>query len=1466
MKNILLCLLVGLSMLCSKLNSQNSQLEDQILDALSTLDQSQVPSGLLYERIPEYYAFSYFRGKYIADSTSVYNARYSMMTAMMGSMSIQPNPLLPTLDSMVKEIKYWAQSDSLILGLLYYKYDRLRPDAIKNQWIEYHDEHFYDVKGRSGSPYQSDSIFIASLYDNKRDKLDFSLVLPSILVRNNLPYESIELDADDGLGYRTILFDQVLQLSYSDYGIKKIKIKLILVTGEVLLSQTLLKLVPKKSGLTYNINADDSITLSGVNLYWWYNKNCGDHKIRKPLILIEGFDPLNTLSQKVVFKKYGGEDFGLLNGIYGDLDKIKLSEYLHDDDYDVFYIDYKEGHIAIQHNAYYVTQAIQWINERKHKDGSFEKNIVIGASMGGVVGYYALKSMENQRKDHEAEFFLSVDSPLKGANIPIGMQAFIQELGDYKLAGFKLKDLNEESGLHKGVFALNSPAAKQLLYYHYDSPAWSDCGGIDGDCTETFANNLSSVHNTFYSELEALGTLNIKHYSISNGSILRKEQQFGIGEKLADAYITTDELLDEILPLGFIWDASEYLFIKGLRTGFFSKHIVHSLNTSGKHRVYYGGFGQVILNIPIVKIIERHVKDALPYDSAPGGMRIFEKGLTWNFESFCFIPTISSLKLSTTDPYYTDVNGLDDVEKTIASGITSLDFYSGSLERKPFFDKGTLFWNEDHVSLNKRLAEFLRLLVGYKTIHVDNPLDARTFNFGDQDVTIDDLTNNRKTRIRNVINYDLDITNSGKLIANKYDKIGYTDDSNNPLNKHNWNYDLNIIQDCIDTTVVLVKSNGELIVGDKIEGNNTANLNVMDSARLIASSNGKITIDEDSRLNVYSGGIVTIVAGGKILAGYNAKIIVKEGGVLHIKAGGILELIDNGQLIVEPWGTIIIDKDAILRMKDGDQTTDGRCNVTISGLGKMIYNGAWVHDGNGYVQFNSENELIQNETFSVTGIAKGIRTIRLAHSAVLKINDKGIILGKGKVDYEPHSSISIGDDGLVNTNMMVFNGTVNFVPSYSDLTIALSGNKSGTITVNRSDFRLLYKGIQGDFNFAKMTTGNLLLTNSTFNEVERPLTIIAAYKARLDSVFIDKSNYSSFAGTNRVDNNKVMVSNSGTGFNINQVKYFVLTNSAFSKNQVGIKGNSSNCFVYKSSFTNNELGISIPFGSDLSGLVECGCSSFIDNGISIHGEDVLLSISPLSVNASGLFPVGNNNFVSSNLSNMHFYIYLNTRNYNLVSAEYNYWGGGLPPSDSYFLSTNGVTSDIPLISYPYYNTFRVDCPRIIQGIGGNGTCGYNGGPFNLPFNDIRDQAMQSFQTDQSEITETLMQDISSSQNDNYAAASSDCKFTYDYARIFTQVALNPTRLPILSDADDYTLPNKNIHVSPNPIHDFMNITLPRGEYTMSLFNGFGKLIFKKQLNGNSIIDTKSLIAGLYYYTITNAHSKIIYSSKVEKLK
>ena len=83
MKRLFYCLLlIGLGSFWVQLSSQSLQLEDKVLNALSTLDQTQVPSGLLYERVPSYYLMEYFRGNYLSDTTSVLINRISVFYGM----------------------------------------------------------------------------------------------------------------------------------------------------------------------------------------------------------------------------------------------------------------------------------------------------------------------------------------------------------------------------------------------------------------------------------------------------------------------------------------------------------------------------------------------------------------------------------------------------------------------------------------------------------------------------------------------------------------------------------------------------------------------------------------------------------------------------------------------------------------------------------------------------------------------------------------------------------------------------------------------------------------------------------------------------------------------------------------------------------------------------------------------------------------------------------------------------------------------------------------------------------------------------------------------------------------------------------------------------------------------------------------------------------------------------------------
>ncbi|MCC6815510.1 MAG: T9SS type A sorting domain-containing protein [Saprospiraceae bacterium] len=1455
MKKLLTCLLVGLCFYCTSIYSQSEQLEDKVLTALSTLNQAQCPSGRLYERVPEYYPLAYWRGNYLSDSTAFLISRFSAIHGMLHKMEVSQNSSLPTMNQVILDAQEMKYSDTLRLGILLNHYDRFRADAITSNLITYQNDHFYDVAGRTESPYQSDTVFAFSTFHHLKHQLTQKFLLPTKYLNSSIPYSSFEIDFDDGVGYRTINVNELSTITYPDYDTYKIKCRMIDESGRVYVAQSILELTPTTGGVNYNVDADDSVSLQGVRVFWWYNKNCDDKKIRKPLILVEGFNPLNQNGPSLVFDKYAG-DAGLLDRTYDDPNDKLLSEYLHDDDYDVFYIDYKSGGIDISENSLYVHKAIQWINDRKHKDGSYEKNVVIGASMGGVVGRYALKIFENSGRDHETEFFLSVDSPLKGANIPIGMQVFVQELGEYKLAGVELKDFGspdvfaeDGNGLRKGWYNLNSPAAKQMLYLHYDSPSWSDCGFLDGDCKEVNADDLGAVHDDFYAEFESLGPLNIPHYGISNGSILRKEQQFSAGASLADAFLTTDELLDQAGFNDFWSDATELLVAAITASGFFSEHKINALNGDGRHRVYYGGFGTVVLGIPFIKITKRFVIDSKPFDNAPGGMRIFEKGLKWNFESFCFIPTISSLMLNTTDPMYAGISTLVNVEQTVNNGTTQLSYYSGSVEEKPFFGNGTLFWNEDHVSLNKRLAEYLRNVSDYSTITVANPLTNSTFNFGTRIPTLEDIKLNRKPRIRNVINYDLDIISDGNLWVNKLNRIGYINNPNNPMNQYSKSYDLNIIQDCIDTTLITVKDGGTILVGDEAN-NRKGTLQLNDSTRLVVKNFGLVKVESKSILNINSGAILTVTKDGKLQAGFDSKIVVRSGGVLRIDGKGILYLTDNAEVIVELGGKIIVENGAILRLQDGDLDNNGKCRILIKENGIFRYEGPWKHEGNGHIQFDQQSVFSVDPSKDVvmTGYKKNLTFLRLNVNNKLDIACQLLNINRGTIDYEPRTQIKLF--GGLNLDSMVCQGTKNYIPQYVESLGFYMEGYNNTYNLFLADFRNMLGGITGTGAFKMMNTLTQI-KRTTFNTVYYPFQLIDCKEVKVDSVFAIVGSSSKVINSELVSMNRFNVNNFHVGIEVynnffGRKSYAVFRKSNFTNCEYGIYGTQqANVFAYESSFINNtEMGIYM-LGDANYGVVEAGCCTFINNNICIGGTDPLLSISPLAT-GSGYGAPGNNKFLLVNTMNNYFDIYYAQRDIQVVNAEYNYWGGEAPnPNNWYIIKGSDL---VPVIYTPYHTLAYHTCPT--QGSNGfNNLCPTTVRVDGATFTNVRINANSDFHDGNIEGAEVKMNLISDQQGNDYYTSTGACRFHFDYARAFTGVPLSGGQ-PIVTSTSTQEV--QKIFIQPNPVNDQFTIRSEESIKSVKIYNSLGI-----EIHQSNALDTKN-------YNLNTSQWQIgVYTARVE---
>lgn len=82
--------------------------------------------------------------------------------------------------------------------------------------------------------------------------------------------------------------------------------------------------------------------------------------------------------------------------------------------------------------------------------------------MGGLVARWALRTMENRGLAHESHTYVSFDSPQKGANVPMGIQALV----------FLASRANILKGTELWV-GLNSPAARQLLLRHFSDEALS---------------------------------------------------------------------------------------------------------------------------------------------------------------------------------------------------------------------------------------------------------------------------------------------------------------------------------------------------------------------------------------------------------------------------------------------------------------------------------------------------------------------------------------------------------------------------------------------------------------------------------------------------------------------------------------------------------------------------------------------------------------------------------------------------------------------------------------------------------------------------------------------------------------------------------------------------------------------------------------------------------------------------------
>ncbi len=350
-------------------------------------------------------------------------------------------------------------------------YNSIRRDAFQNKWLNLDNStkrpQINDTKlGLQNNPYATNIGFAIAptQEESKTGSATFNFNKDLYFTNTDLDIIKIVADFDDGSGAGGYGLGDIKDITWTTNGIKNLKFIIYFSDGSETKASTNFKVtIPEGSNARYTITQDfvQYITYSPIlgaqsngNLYIKYatNNTSSPRRIKKPLIVLGGYDPSNTYFYRNFIADIGGV-FSQFNYNLSDIGN-----------YDLVFVDYNHGGASILTNALLFRQVLVWVNSQKALAGSTEQNVVLGISMGGLVARYGLADMvKNTNIPTETRLLITHDSPHRGANIPAAMQYLGRKaINDNLLRQY----VAPVQGL--ADFA-NSPAANEMLNYYTSS-------------------------------------------------------------------------------------------------------------------------------------------------------------------------------------------------------------------------------------------------------------------------------------------------------------------------------------------------------------------------------------------------------------------------------------------------------------------------------------------------------------------------------------------------------------------------------------------------------------------------------------------------------------------------------------------------------------------------------------------------------------------------------------------------------------------------------------------------------------------------------------------------------------------------------------------------------------------------------------------------------------------------------------
>ena len=781
------------------------------------------------------------------------------------------NDTIPSINTLKPILEDIEENSQIALLLLDIEYERLKPTAISAGLLTQSGIQLFDSYPRESLPFEQRTCFAASVSKNySEDTLTVEFLLhPQLFVSNNgKTVDYVKVDFDDGYGWRTLAAGTPVTISWDSPGTKYFQYQVRYADNTTRNGHSFFK--ANKANFYYSPNIYDTITSSKsymgkyAQAYVTVALGCGNTQITKPLIVIEGFDPKQK--QLLGERNWGYGDFLRLL----DESNTDLQDNLETEGYDIIFIDFKNGADYIQANAYVVEEVIKWVNTKKAEAGSTNKNVIWGLSMGGVVGRYALVDMEENSEDHECSKLMTFDSPHRGANIPLGIQAAMHHLytsvflrDDFVKKHSKYFEMKQ---IEIAYSIFQNPATRQMLVYQ--------------------TNQSNSLYQSFYNELENLNSnrgfpSNCPTVAIVNGSDNASGQNFWPYTKIIEVNANLATFMPTIQAI-----AIQLLTFSSLDIDIDIWSVPDP--TLGNKKIYDGYFYYSIYGgLKFLKESYRYnVNGTLPIDNSPGGNAEMKEytsggasipGLNIIYDFFCFVPTVSAASVK--PPNQTNLFYDLQANNALATFKLNVNNYIAANGISPNPD------NEPHLTLTSINEVIIRgnLINNFLYSIANQPaafpstLSSQTFNFG----------NNTTDRVKSIT-----VGSNAALRINADEEVGLTGSSEpNPTTGSSftaYTYGAN----CFGSSSIVVQNTGELSIGDN-SVNNKGRLYITNGSSLTLQQGSSLIIADNSRL-VIEPGAALYLSGTSTIELQGANSVIEIQGDLNISSGATFEYTGDG--------------------------------------------------------------------------------------------------------------------------------------------------------------------------------------------------------------------------------------------------------------------------------------------------------------------------------------------------------------------------------------------------------------------------------------------------------------------------------------------------------------------------------------------------------------------------------------------